>query len=134
MKLTPALILLAAVAPLAPARADDCPNATSQTQMTVCADQACKKSDAELNSVYKQITTRLKSNQDDAKLLVVAQRRWLAFRDAECAFSSSGTVGGSIQPMLVTQCRDELTGKRAEQLKRYLHCQEGDMTCPVPRS
>ena len=102
--------------------------------MTVCADQAFKKADAELNAVYKQITSRLKDNPDAAKLLVTAQKSWVNFRDAECAFSTSSAAQGSIYPMLVAQCRDTLTRKRVVELKAYLHCEEGDMSCPVPAS
>lgn len=132
MKSALPLILLAALAPVSVVRADDCANATSQADMTACAGTAYKKTDAELNAAYKQIIARLKPNPAATKLLVTAQRNWLSFRDAECAFSSSGVAGGSIQPMLVTQCRDDLTHKRVKEISGYLQCQEGDTSCPVP--
>ena len=112
--------------------ADDCANAQDQTTMDVCASDAFKKSDKQLNDVYKQIGTRLKDDADKTKLLVTAQRAWVAFRDAECAFSSSGVTGGSVYPMIHSMCLDGLTQTRAKDLQTYLACEEGDLSCPVP--
>jgi len=124
--------VLMAIAPIAVALAQDCANASSQMTMNVCADQAYRKTDDELNAVYKQINDRLKDDREAAKLLVNAQKAWLAFRDAECTFTTSASAQGSVYPMLVTQCRDGMTSKRIEELKTYLRCEEGDMGCPVP--
>src|ERR1700722_20831748 len=109
--------VLMAIAPMAVALAQDCANATSQMAMNVCADQAYRKTDAELNAVYKQINDRLKDDKETTKLLVSAQKAWLAFRDAECTFSTSASAQGSVYPMLVAQCRDGLTSKRIDELK-----------------
>ena len=114
------------------ALAEDCSSAQSQADMTACADRQFKQADAELNASYKQIMARLKDDADTSKLLVSAQKAWVAFRDAECSFSSSAAIGGSIHPMLVAQCREGLTRKRVDDLKVYLSCEEGDLSCPVP--
>lgn len=133
MKPCQLVLLLIALVSASVARANDCATAANtQLGMNECADMAYKKTDAELNAVYAQIRQRLKDDNRTAKLLVTAQRNWLAFRDAECAFSSSAGAEGSIYPLLVTQCRDGLTRKRIDDLKTYLHCGEGDMSCPVP--
>jgi uncharacterized protein YecT (DUF1311 family) len=100
--------------------------------MNECAAAAFQKSDAALNTVYKQIIGRLKDDEAARKLLTISQRDWLAYRDAECAFASSKTEGGSVNGMIVTYCRDDLTMQRVKQLQTYLKCQEGDMSCPVP--
>jgi len=75
---------------------------------------------------------RLKGDAATSKLLLKAQKAWLAFRDAECTFQTSAAQGGSIQPMLQAYCLDDLTVKRTVALKSYLACEEGDMSCPVP--
>ncbi|HEV7317261.1 MAG TPA: lysozyme inhibitor LprI family protein [Ensifer sp.] len=131
----PALILFAVLGSVsAPslAHADACADASDQATMNACADKALKASDAELNTLYKQIQGRLKDDADKTKLLVAAQRAWIAFRDAECDFDSSGVSGGSVQPMIVLQCRDDLTRKRIEDFKTDLSCEEGDLSCAVP--
>ncbi|MEI2299587.1 lysozyme inhibitor LprI family protein [Ensifer sp. MJa1] len=115
-----------------PAMAADCADAIDQATMNECADKALRVSDAELNSLYKQMALRLKDDQDAAKLLVSAQKAWIAFRDAECSFSASGVDGGSAYPMVLVQCRDGLTRKRVADFKAYLACPEGDLSCPLP--
>lgn len=78
----------------------DCANASNQATMNQCAAQENKAADKELNTVYQQITARLKDNPDGKKLLVSAQRAWIGFRDAECKFSASGVAGGSVYPLI----------------------------------
>lgn len=112
--------------------AADCDNATDQSTMNQCAAQQNKAADKELNALYQQITNRLKSTPDSKKLLVGAQRSWVAFRDAECKFSSSGVEGGSAYPLIYSNCVTELTKARVQTFKNYLKCQEGDLSCPVP--
>lgn len=110
----------------------DCANASDQATMNQCAGQDFKAADKELNTLYQQITGRLKDNPDGKKLLVSAQRAWLGFRDAECKFSSSGVTGGSVYPWVYSSCLTGVTKLRVESLKQYLKCEEGDMSCPVP--
>lgn len=109
-----------------------CGNASTQTDLNLCADQAYRKSDADLNAAYKAVTERLKDDQATLAKLQSAQKAWLFFRDAECAFSSGGTTGGSAYPMVLSQCLDKLTQTRTKELRAYLKCEEGDMSCPVP--
>jgi len=109
-----------------------CGNASTQTDLNLCADQAYRKSDAELNAAYRTVTARLKDDQATLAKLQSAQKAWLFFRDAECAFSSGGTTGGSAYPMVLSQCLDKLTQTRTKVLRAYLKCEEGDMSCPVP--
>ena len=46
----------------------DCANASDQATMNQCAGQDFKAADKELNTVYQQITARLKDNPDGKKL------------------------------------------------------------------
>jgi uncharacterized protein YecT (DUF1311 family) len=128
-----ALSLLASP-PASIAQADeacDTPH-SSQAELNDCFGNAYKKSDAQLNGLYKQITGRLKDDQATTKLLVTAQRAWVGFRDAECDFSTSAVSGGSAFGMVQAICLDRLTSKRIEDFKTYLKCQEGNLDCPVP--
>lgn len=125
LALTPLLL-----SPLA--HAVDCDNASDQATMNQCASEQNKAADKELNTLYQQITTRLKDNPEAKKLLVGAQRSWIGFRDAECKFSASGVAGGSVYPLIYNNCVTDLTKVRVEAFKNYLKCQEGDMSCPVP--
>ena len=111
--------------------AEACDPNGSQADLTECYGNAYKASDAELNALYKQIEGRLKDDEATTKLLVTAQRAWLAFRDAECDFSTSAASGGTIRAMLDAICLDRLTSKRIDDFKTYLNCQEGALDCPV---
>ncbi|CAN7685575.1 lysozyme inhibitor LprI family protein [Rhizobium rhizogenes] len=110
----------------------NCGDITNQTDMNICAGKAYAKSDAELNVLYKQIEARLKDDADTKKLLVSAQKAWIGYRDAECNFSSSTVTGGTVYPFISSTCLDGMTKSRIEDLKGYLKCPEGDMSCPVP--
>ena len=132
MRIFLATFAFIAMGSIAAVQAEDCANASSQAAMNICADQAYRKTDGELNAVYRQITARLKDDKERIELLVTAQKSWLAFRDAECTFSNAASAQGSVYPMLVAQCRDGLTRKRVDDLKTYLKCEEGDLSCPVP--
>ncbi|MDP9584112.1 UNVERIFIED_ORG: uncharacterized protein YecT (DUF1311 family) [Burkholderia contaminans] len=129
--LTGLLCALALTANLAHAQSN-CAETTDQAAMTACADRAYKKSDAELNRTYQAITARLRDAKPLAEKLVNGQRAWLAYRDAECNFSSANAEGGSAYSMVVSTCLDDLTKIRNETLKGYLSCEEGDLACPVP--
>jgi len=122
-----AFILLS---PTAIAEKYDCGDPLTQAAMNACASEIAKKSDAELNALYKQVEQRLEGEKKAR--LVAAQRSWIAFRNAECKFMTSGADGGSIYPMVSNQCFDGLTKKRIEDLKAYLNCPEADSACPVP--
>jgi len=113
--------------------ADDCANASDQATLDECAGKDFEASDKKLNDAYKQITDRLKDNAPSKKLLVDAQRAWVTFRDAECNFQGGPPeTAGSVRPMVVANCQAGLTEKRLKELQSYLHCEEGDLDCPVP--
>src|SRR5215472_12355064 len=80
----------------------------SQAELNECYGNAYKEADAELNVPYRQITARLKDDKATAELLVVAQRAWVAFGDAECALSASGVSGRTAHGMISAICLDKV--------------------------
>jgi len=126
-------LFLVALCLSSPAWSQECDrNDESQAGLNMCADADFKVSDAKLNADYGAIMTRLSGDEGARKLLQESQRAWIAFRDAECKFSSSGVDGGSIYPMIYSLCLKGLTDARVKQLASYLKCEEGDLSCPVP--
>jgi uncharacterized protein YecT (DUF1311 family) len=115
------------------ASAADC-NRNDQSQMglNICADTDYKAADRKLNQTYGRIVKRLAGDRDTVKLLQASQRAWIAFRDAECSFRTSASKEGSIHPMEAALCLRDLTEERTKALDVYLHCGEGDPSCPVP--
>lgn len=127
----PLLALLLGLAPGAHA-ATDCGAAQTQADLTLCAARAAQEADDALNALYRQMRARLAGDDHTAVLLTTAQRAWIAYRDAECDFMSAGVTGGSIYPMIRAGCVEDLTRARADDFKRYLACEEGDLSCPLP--
>ncbi|TPK65432.1 DUF1311 domain-containing protein [Mesorhizobium sp. B2-4-19] len=128
-----ATLILAIPLPAGAARAADCANAQDQTTMNQCAGKDFDAADKKLNDAYKQIESRLKDNAASKKLLVDAQRAWVAFRDAECKFQG-GPIdqAGTVYPMVVANCQTALTNDRLKDFQTYLNCPEGELNCPVP--
>ena len=114
----------------APALADNCDKATTQTDLNVCAAADYQQADTAMNAIYKKVMDRASEAQRD--LLKKAQNAWLSVRDADCAFVSSGANGGSVQPMTESQCLADKTRERAAFLESLTQCEEGDVSCPLP--
>ncbi|ESY75444.1 MULTISPECIES: lysozyme inhibitor LprI family protein [unclassified Mesorhizobium] len=113
------------------ARAQECDRSDdSQQMMNICAGEDYQEADARLNKAYQDLISA--DDADGKRLLQVAQRAWIAFRDAECAHSTAASAGGSIHPMEVSQCLARLTNDRIEQLAAAANCEEGDASCASP--
>ncbi|HGH7234904.1 TPA: lysozyme inhibitor LprI family protein [Klebsiella aerogenes] len=124
--------LIAAAALLASgvAWADDCSNANTQTEMNQCAAAQYQAADKKLNETWQQALKRASGQQ--LELLKKAQQAWISLRDADCAFLASGAEGGSMQPMLISQCMTDKSVEREAFLASLLQCEDGDQNCPLP--
>ena len=124
--------LFAAAALLASgaAWADDCSNANTQTEMNQCAAAQYQAADKKLNETWQQALKRASGQQQE--LLKKAQQAWISLRDADCAFLASGAEGGSMQPMLISQCMTDKSVEREAFLASLLQCEDGDQNCPLP--
>lgn len=114
------------------AQGQDCSDLPSQAAMNECADHAYRRSNAAVSAAYREIVARLAKDEAGLARLEAAQRAWIAFRDAECAFATAAASDGSVRPYLQATCLDDLAQTRLGQLQDYLDCQEGDLSCPVP--
>lgn len=100
-------------------RYDDClKKATTTLAILKCNDTEYKRVDAELNRVYKELVAKLSPAR--RALLVKAEQRWIAFRDAECTFSASVAAGGTLEGVIYGGCLIDLTPKRTKELRVYL--------------
>ncbi len=98
----------------------------NQLEINACARDDFAKADSELNKTYQAL---IKKEADD-KLFIsklrLAQKAWLAFRDAEldarfaCAESDVRICWGSMYPMLFLSRKAELTRERNKQLLQML--------------
>ncbi|WP_444756633.1 lysozyme inhibitor LprI family protein [Pseudomonas sp. A014] len=116
--------------------ADSCDNVIRQAEMSKCAYQAYQAADIEMNATYREMMSRLKLNKlstlTSVEKLKYAQRAWISFRDAECAFVGTPTENGTINSMVVATCLTKQTKSRTKIMRGYLDCPEGDASCPLP--
>lgn len=112
------------------ALADECASANTQAEMNACTAEQYQAADKKLNQTWQDVLKRAEPTQRD--LLKKAQTAWIALRDADCAFLSSSTHGGSVQPMINSQCLTDKTTEREAFLASLLQCEEGDLSCPLP--
>ena len=106
-----------------------------QQEMNICAHRDFLTADAAMNAQWR--LTREHMRERDAQwdpewdagqgaseggrpgffaTLLEAQRAWIAFRDAHCDYSGFEARGGSMEPMLVGYCLEQLTLERIKQL------------------
>ena len=115
----------AALAPSVQAQDVNCKEPQTQLDMTICAKKDWEVADAELNAAYKAAMAAMKQTDSylsadlmgAAETLKAAQRAWIPFRDKACESYGFLARGGSMEPMLVLQCRADLTRQRTSELK-----------------
>jgi len=88
--------------------------------MQNCVGTAYQQMDSRLNEVYLLLMAKLTPQKRE--LLKDAQRKWLAFRDAELRLSKSldPYVGGTISPVTSSSDSYEILKKRTKELEKHL--------------
>jgi uncharacterized protein YecT (DUF1311 family) len=98
--------------------------AMAQSEMNHCADLDARQANADLNGVYGELLSKLKSDNSAIKKLRAAQRAWLAFKDARLQELYPATDKqaeyGSMYPMCYAQVATAMTKERTAQLRRML--------------
>jgi uncharacterized protein YecT (DUF1311 family) len=89
--------------------------AQTQQEMNRQAEDDYRKSDAELNAVYRELMTHLSGEQK--KALVEAELAWIRFRDSNCACWALVHKGGSLYPLMYFGYMKSMTDERTAQLK-----------------
>ncbi|MGG6897492.1 MULTISPECIES: lysozyme inhibitor LprI family protein [Rhizobium] len=103
----------------------DCAKAEAQTDLNICAALDFDTADKALNVQYKKTRAAMVAIDADLdndmkgadKALVKAQRAWVDYRDGECEAQGFQARGGSMEPMLISGCKADLTKKRTKELK-----------------
>jgi uncharacterized protein YecT (DUF1311 family) len=105
----------------------------SQRQMDACAGFQYRQADARLNKVYQKAMeymtndqSRAKKNNDQRQVqyektavesLQQAERAWLSYRELQCKAAGQQYEGGSMRPMIESQCLTTLTAHRIADIK-----------------
>ena len=111
------------------AEQDECADPEEQQQNNYCNAQAFWKLDAELTKAYDAaLADKKKQDQDapppegpdlktEAEALTIAEKAWLQYRDAHCDGMGYKARGGSLEALLVGNCKIELTRTRMKELE-----------------
>ena len=99
--------------------------AMAQNEMNRCADLDSRAADADLNDVYQELLSKLKGDQRATQKLRVAQRAWIAFRDAHLRelfpAEDKQREYGSMYPRCYAQVATAMTKERTAQLRRMMN-------------
>jgi uncharacterized protein YecT (DUF1311 family) len=86
---------------------------TAQTQIALdeCAIRELKQLRGKLHTALAQERKRIR-----AKLVNAAQKAFLSYERTECLATASINSGGSIYPLIVSECEIDLTVQRIQQV------------------
>jgi uncharacterized protein YecT (DUF1311 family) len=85
----------------------------TQMEMTACEAADLQRTETQLTALYakfKPVPPELRT----------AERAWIAYRDAECAYEHHASPDGSMYPMEEAMCRTALDRQRIEVLRSDL--------------
>lgn len=99
---------------------------TSNIEYKACLARAADKADAALNDAYKALLGAVKNagkemgQAPDAQLgdLKIAQKQWIAYRDANCTFEDSLAFGGTATGGNYSSCLCALSYQRINDFER----------------
>jgi uncharacterized protein YecT (DUF1311 family) len=125
------LVVLLAARGASAQKSDPCFSKQTQSEMNSCEFAQYAKVDTELNSVYRKLIAKYKSDGEFVEKLRIAQESWLKFRDADLAslYYQENIPGayGSVHPMCKALELIRLTNERVMELKEMLNPEEGDV-------
>ncbi len=96
----------------------NCNNPIGSYEESYCSEMAFKKTDKQLNEIYKKYKSML--NNEEAKLLLKSQKGWIELRDGQCellSYESKDTTGCLAE---INDCFEEITAKRVKELNIML--------------
>lgn len=102
-----------------------CENAAGTAASNICALEAWKKADAELNSIYRRLRTNLPdglappyTRDDVLQELTAIQKLWVQLRDADCGLVQGMSGGGNTGHFDIEyDCYRDRTQKRIAELQ-----------------
>ncbi len=97
----------------------DCANATTQTELNLCAQEEFTAADKQLNTLYKKVTAAC--NVKQRATLVKVQNAWILYRDQNAAMMKSVNEGGSIAAMTALNAKTLTTQSRIKELQALLY-------------
>jgi uncharacterized protein YecT (DUF1311 family) len=124
-----ASVLAAFVVPVLAEVPVRCTRERSQLDLNACVAADRRQAEARLDAAVGAYRARL--HEGDRARFDEVQRAWRQYRDASCAFETSGVEGGSAHPAVLAGCLAESDRERTRRVRALLACREGDLSCPA---
>lgn len=102
---------------------------STTVDMLDCIDTETKLQDGRLNKAYKEAMAQL--SPDRKKQLQQAQRAWIGYRDANCAFYAD-PEGGTMARVIASDCFMSATATRAKELESLSGKSAAQVSQPAP--
>ena len=90
----------------------------TQIELNDCSKKSLDEETKKINKLYNDYKNTLEDTQK--KFLKEVQLSWIKYKDKKCEFESSFYSGGSIAPLIYSECQKDETIKRANEFKEYL--------------
>ncbi|MDP5103041.1 MAG: lysozyme inhibitor LprI family protein [Erythrobacter sp.] len=128
-------LLLQSAAAEPPVPGWNCEDPRYQQEMNWCAARDFEAADERLNAQWKETAAVMKvrdtqfaangeaeydTREGYFESLLEAQRGWLRYRDAHCRTDGYLARGGSMEPLLNSSCKANLTRMRTDELKALI--------------
>ncbi|MBN3565457.1 lysozyme inhibitor LprI family protein [Burkholderia cenocepacia] len=98
--------------------ADDLVPNCSSSESPSCLKEFVDKADARLNLLYQGLLRQLNVESEVKQALIESERKWIAFRDANCRIYSA-YYRETLHDYMVQSCLFDLTKQRAESLRKF---------------
>jgi uncharacterized protein YecT (DUF1311 family) len=95
----------------------NCEAASKRIELELCAVARFRAADAELNRIFRAITSDANRDEGNKTLLQDAERLWLRYRDATCDWQSDNVRGGTAATLYAIACLADVTEEHAKYLK-----------------
>ena len=99
----------------------NCENQLTQFDMNVCSYRDFLRTDLDLNRSWEAAATKARADGAEFKRLLSAQRKWIAYRDAQCLLEAGPREGsGTIWALIQNSCMEKLAKSRIVELREFV--------------
>jgi uncharacterized protein YecT (DUF1311 family) len=118
---------------LAAAAATPCGTTQTQRDLDVCWGGRAMQADSQLRTTYATVLSEMRRLRLGTKSLTGTQAAWDTARTTTCDFEESLYEGGSIAPMMNSQCVDRMTRARSDRLRAIFRTLVANRSAPALR-
>jgi uncharacterized protein YecT (DUF1311 family) len=98
---------------------DPCANVEQGLELSNCIAGEYQRADAELNTVYRQVMSKL-DNEEHKTALRNAQRAWIEYRDTNCEYETYLFRQGGPSEQHRVVCTTRMSMERTRELQEML--------------